>query len=155
MRALAYRCVGVAAAATLMGALGTDARAAEPRSCKTVRFSDVGWTDITATTATASVMLEALGYEPTVDILSVPVTYASLKNEDIDVFLGNWMPTMQGDIQPYLEDGSVEKLDANLTGAKYTLAVPDYVAEGGLRSFQDIAKIQRQARRQDLRHRAR
>ena len=25
--------------------------AAEPESCKTVRFSDVGWTDITATTA--------------------------------------------------------------------------------------------------------
>ncbi len=26
--------------------------------CETVRFSDVGWTDITATTATASVVLE-------------------------------------------------------------------------------------------------
>jgi glycine betaine/proline transport system substrate-binding protein len=34
--------------------------AAEPESCKKVRFSDVGWTDITATTAVASVLLEAL-----------------------------------------------------------------------------------------------
>ena len=32
------------------------ANAAENESCRKVRFSDVGWTDITATTATASVM---------------------------------------------------------------------------------------------------
>ncbi|TIP82671.1 MAG: glycine/betaine ABC transporter substrate-binding protein, partial [Mesorhizobium sp.] len=63
--------------------------AAEPESCKPVRFADVGWTDITATTATASVILEALGYEPDVQVLSVPVTYTSLKNKDVDVFLGN------------------------------------------------------------------
>ncbi|WP_127522284.1 choline ABC transporter substrate-binding protein [Mesorhizobium sp. Z1-4] len=115
--------------------------AADPESCKTVRFSDVGWTDITATTATASVVLEALGYEPEVQVLSVPVTYASLKNNDIDVFLGNWMPTMEADIAPYREDGSVETLVTNLEGAKYTLAVPKYTYDAGLKSFQDIASF--------------
>ena len=30
--------------------------------CGTVTFSDVGWTDITATTAATTVVLEALGY---------------------------------------------------------------------------------------------
>ena len=109
-------------AATLL--LGGTAIAAEPASCKTVRFSDVGWTDITATTALTSVVLEGLGYAPKADILSVPVTYQSLKNGDIDVFLGNWMPTMEADIAPYKEDGSVETVRANLEGAKYTLAVP-------------------------------
>src|SRR5690606_739922 len=118
------------------------AYAAEAESCKTVRFSDVGWTDITATTATASVILEALGYTPEVQVLSVPVTYASLKNKDIDVFLGNWMPTMEADIAPYREDGSVETIVTNLEGAKYTLAVPSYTYEAGLKSFQDIAKFQ-------------
>src|SRR5690606_11643341 len=54
--------------------------AAEPESCKAVHFADVGWTDITATTATASVVLAALGYSPDVQVLSVPVTYTSLKN---------------------------------------------------------------------------
>lgn len=67
-------------------------------------FSDVGWTDITATTATATVLLKSLGYETDVKLLSVPVTYTSLKNKDIDVFLGNWMPTMEGDIAPYRDD---------------------------------------------------
>jgi glycine betaine/proline transport system substrate-binding protein len=115
--------------------------AAEPDSCKTVRFSDVGWTDITATTATASVILEALGYTPDVQVLSVPVTYASLKSKDIDVFLGNWMPTMEADIKPYQEDKSVETVVTNLEGAKYTLAVPTYVYDAGLKDFADIAKF--------------
>ena len=66
---------------------------AEEASCKKVRFADVGWTDIQVTTGTAQVILEALGYEPEVKTLSVPVTYASLKNKDLDVFLGNWMPS--------------------------------------------------------------
>lgn len=124
-------------AATLLSAGG--ALAADPESCQTVRFSDVGWTDITATTATASVVLEGLGYTPSTQVLAVPVTYASLSNGDIDVFLGNWMPTMEGDIAPYREDGSVEVLGPNLEGAKYTLATLAPTAEAGLTDFADIA----------------
>ncbi len=121
--------------------LSGTALAAEPESCKTVRFSDVGWTDITATTAATTVVLDALGYDTDIKILSVPVTYASLKNKDIDIFLGNWMPTMEGDIKAYREDGSVETVRANLEGAKYTLAVPKATYDKGLKSFQDIAKF--------------
>ena len=115
--------------------------AADPESCKAVRFADVGWTDITATTATASVILEALGYAPEVQVLSVPVTYTSLSNKDIDVFLGNWMPTMEADIKPYLEDKTVETIGVNLEGAKYTLAVPQHTHDAGLKDFADIAKF--------------
>ena len=119
--------------------LPATASAQDPEACQDVNFSDVGWTDITATTAVTSVVLEALGYAPNAEILSVPVTYASLRNGDIDVFLGNWMPTMEADIAPYREDGSVETVRANLEGAKYTLAVPQYTFDAGLQSFQDIA----------------
>lgn len=118
--------------------------AQETESCKTVRFSDVGWTDITATTAVTSVVLQGLGYNTETQVLSVPVTYTSLKNKDIDVFLGNWMPTMEADLAPYREDGSVEVLGVNLEGAKYTLAVPSYVAAGGLKGFADIAQFEEQ-----------
>lgn len=138
-RSRCLRWGGLTAVAAL--AIATQAQAADPDSCREVRFSDVGWTDITATTAATSVVLEALGYEPDTTILSVPVTYASMKNQDIDVFLGNWMPTMEGDVRPYLDDGSVESIRANLEGAKYTLAVPKYVADGGLTDFADIAKF--------------
>ncbi len=130
-----------AVALILASSLGVTVQAAEPESCNKVRFADVGWTDITATTALASTLLTALGYEPSSQVLSVPVSYASLKNKDIDVFLGNWMPTMKADIQPYLDDKTVESLGANLEGAKYTLAVPKYLYDKGLKSFADIAKF--------------
>ncbi|TPW31677.1 choline ABC transporter substrate-binding protein [Martelella alba] len=128
-----------ALALAITAILSTGALAADPDSCKTVRFSDVGWTDITATTATTSVILKAIGYEPDTKVLSVPVTYTALKNKDIDVFLGNWMPTMEGDIGPYREDGSVETVRENLEGAKYTLATNEYGAELGIKDFADIA----------------
>ena len=107
--------------------------------CDEVVFSDVGWTDITATTAAASVMLDALGYATETKVLSVPVTYTALSKGDVDVFLGNWMPTMEADIAPYRDDGSVETLKANLEGAKYTLAANKAAADLGIANFADIA----------------
>lgn len=107
--------------------------------CETVNFSDVGWTDITATTAATTVVLDALGYETDIKVLSVPVTYTSLAAGDIDVFLGNWMPTMEADIAPYREAGTVDTVRANLEGAKYTLAVNRIAADLGISDFADIA----------------
>lgn len=107
--------------------------------CDKVTFSDVGWTDITATTAAATVVLDALGYETEIKILSVPVTYTSMAAGDIDVFLGNWMPTMEADIAKYRDDGTVDTVRANLEGAKYTLAVNKAAADMGITSFDAIA----------------
>jgi glycine betaine/proline transport system substrate-binding protein len=116
--------------------------AGDPDTCKTVKFSDVGWTDITATTSITAEILKGLGYTPKVTVLSVPVTYASMKNKDIDVFLGNWQPSMENDRKPYIEDKSVVEIGANLpVGAKYTLAVPQYTFDKGLKDFGDIAKF--------------
>jgi glycine betaine/proline transport system substrate-binding protein len=131
--------IALASAVSLIALAAQPAMAADPESCSTVRFADVGWTDITATTATASVVLKALGYETDIKVLSVPVTYTSLKNKDIDVFLGNWMPTMEADIKPYRDDKSVEVVRANLEGAKYTLATNAKGAELGIKDFKDVA----------------
>jgi glycine betaine/proline transport system substrate-binding protein len=132
-------------AIAIVASLGaSSAWAADPGTCKTVRFSDVGWTDITATTAATSLVLKGLGYQPKTEVLSVPVTYTSMKNKNIDVFLGNWMPTMEADRKPYIEDKSVDIVGVNLEGAKYTLAVPAYTYEVGLKTFGDITKFQKQ-----------
>lgn len=119
-------------------AFASAAAAADSEACKKVRFSDVGWTDIQATTGVATVILEALGYEPEVQVLSVPVTYQSLKNNDIDVFLGNWMPSMAADVKPFTDEGSVETIAQNLEGAGYGLVVPTYVADAGVKSLKDV-----------------
>jgi glycine betaine/proline transport system substrate-binding protein len=124
---------------TLTTALGLIASGALAE-CDSVTFSDVGWTDITATTATTTLVLEALGYETDIKVLSVPVTYTSMAEGDIDVFLGNWMPTMEADIAPYREAGTVETLRTNLEGAKYTLATNAAGAALGIDDFSKIAE---------------
>jgi len=131
--------VAFASALSALTLTTTAASAAEPASCSTVHFADVGWTDITSTTATASVLLKALGYDTDVKVLAVPVTYQSLKNKNIDVFLGNWMPSMAENIKPFAEDKSVETVRANLEGAKYTLATNEKGKELGIKDFKDIA----------------
>jgi glycine betaine/proline transport system substrate-binding protein len=113
----------------------------EPANCQTVRFSDVGWTDVTATTALVAQLLRGIGYTPTITVLSVPVTFASIQNRDLDVFLGNWMPAQEADRKPYDADGSVVVIGPNLVGAKYTLAVPAYAYAAGLKDFSDIHRF--------------
>jgi glycine betaine/proline transport system substrate-binding protein len=133
-------------AVALLGLAGCGAAAGagavlEPVSCHTVRLADVGWTDVTATTAVLSHVLRDLGYDPRTTLLSVPVTFAVMKGGNIDVFLGNWMPAQTRDRQPYLDDRSIEIIRENLTGAKYTLAVPSYAYEAGIRDFSDIQRF--------------
>jgi glycine betaine/proline transport system substrate-binding protein len=108
------------------------------QGCDKIVFSDVGWTDITATTAATTLVLEALGYETETKVLAIPVTMTGLAEGDIDVFLGNWMPTMEADIAPYREAGTVEVVQANLEGAKYTLATNEAGAALGISDFGNI-----------------
>lgn len=137
---IAYRLALAIAAISLSAGLAWGADSSRPQ-CQTVRMSDIGWTDVTATTAVTSVLLEDLGYKTSITVLSVPVTYSAMKNRDIDLFLGNWMPSMEQDRAPFIKDGSIEVVRANLTGAKYTLAVPAYLYDAGLKDFSDIARF--------------
>ncbi|PCE22030.1 glycine/betaine ABC transporter substrate-binding protein [Paraburkholderia acidicola] len=132
----------LAAAGAEIGAIATvtPAAAAEPQSCTQVRMADPGWTDIDATNAMAGVLLKALGYQQNVSNLSVPITYQGLKKGQIDVFLGNWMPAQGPLVKPFVDEHSIDVLHANLTNAKFTLAVPDYVAAAGIHSFADLEK---------------
>lgn len=125
---------------TLLASVATLALAGAvaAEGCDTVIFSDVGWTDITATTAATTLVLEALGYETETKVLSVPVTYTGLAEGDIDVFLGNWMPSMEADIAPYRDAGTVDTVRANLEGAKYTLATNEHGAALGITDFTKI-----------------
>jgi glycine betaine/proline transport system substrate-binding protein len=150
MKQIACQLMAVLTLAMLTLAVPTEAASAmsssaagrsDPPACQTVRFSDVGWTDVTSTTALIAQLLRSIGYSPTVTVLSVPVTFASLQNDDLDVFLGNWMPAQAGDRAHYVEDGSVVVIGANLTGAKYTLAVPAYTYAAGLKDFKDIQRF--------------
>ncbi len=120
----------------------TAAAGAEAKTCGTVKFADIGWTDITATTALTSTVLEGLGYKAEATIASVPIAFAGLKKGQIDAFLGYWSPSMTPIVDPFLKEKAITVLDRpNLVGAKYTLAVPKYAYDAGLKSFADIGKF--------------
>lgn len=126
-------------------ALMQSAWAQDPASCEKVRFAEIGWADIAATTGVAMVLTEGLGYDPSKVMASVPIAFTGVKNKQIDAFLGYWSPSMDAVIEPFTKDGGVKVLESpNLEGAKYTLAVPSYTAEAGLKSFEDIAKFKDQ-----------
>ncbi|WP_228411742.1 choline ABC transporter substrate-binding protein [Entomomonas moraniae] len=114
-------------------------------SCQSIKLAESGWADISATTAMVSVVAEGLGLNVSVPTISVPIAFTSVSRGKIDAFLGYWSPTMDTLAAPYIADKTIivpEK--ANLEGAKYTLAVPTYAYDAGLKSFSDIAKFKKE-----------
>jgi glycine betaine/proline transport system substrate-binding protein len=116
--------------------LATTSQATE----KTIRFASVSWTGVTIKTELAVHLLQTLGYKTSNVMVSVPIVYNALATNEADIFLGNWMPSMQSIAGPYFEKGTVVQYVTNMPDAKYTLAVPSYVYEGGLKDFSDIVK---------------
>lgn len=114
------------------------ALADDAATCGTVRLSDPGWTDITATNGVANALLTGLGYTPDIKTLSVPIGYEALKNGETDVFLGNWMPAQQKFRDDLDASGKTEELVQNLTGAKFTLAVTDAIKDLPVKDFADL-----------------
>ncbi len=110
-------------------------------AAKKIHFASVTWTGVTVKTELAKNILTSLGYETRSSNLSVPIIYQALSTGDADIFLGNWMPSMETIANKFFEQGSVVKYVANMSGAKYTLAAPAYVVDGGLKDFADIAKF--------------
>lgn len=125
-------------AALALSLLAAPVLAQDPAECSTVRLSDPGWTDITATNGVAAVLLDALGYQADIATLSVPVGYEALKGAQTDVFLGNWMPAQQRFRDDLDASGTVTELVRNLEGAKFTLAVNPAAAELGVADFADL-----------------
>lgn len=127
-------------AVMIIATLGTvPVQAAEPESCRQVRLAEPGWNDLTFTTGIMQTVLSALGYEAQSDLLGLDIIYQSLKNKDLDVFMGYWDPAMVTYYEPYKADGSVETVHQNLEGAKYTFAVPQYVFDAGVKDIADLA----------------
>ncbi|MEH6448148.1 MAG: glycine betaine ABC transporter substrate-binding protein [Oleispira sp.] len=113
---------------------------ASANQCRRVHIGLVNWTDVEATTALTSVLMKELGLRVRTSVQTVPKTLEKLSKGKVDAFLGNWMPSNSASLQPYIDNSSIVKLTTNLVGAKYTLAVPQYVYDAGVRTFEDLAK---------------
>lgn len=137
---------GIAVFAFLLsGATVSCFAAQDAAECKNVRLGETSWADNAATTGIAMAVLQAVGYAPAKSLVSSPIAFSSMQSGHLDVFLGDWSPTLDATVNPLLKQGKLYQVPSpNLTGAKYTLAVPTYAAEQGLRSFQDIARFKEQ-----------
>ncbi len=129
------------AAASFACLFAIDPAIADAPACAKLRSADMGWTDIVITTNTAAAILKPLGYEMDNTLLGLSVAYEAMKNKDTDLFLGNWRPVQDTEFKTYFDNKWVEVIGQNLDGAKFTLAVPRYVAEAGVKSFDDLAKF--------------
>ena len=101
---------GLMASAVAFAFAGT----AYAEGCDKVIFSDVGWTDITATTATASVLLKALGYESAeCVVVSLDATRERALNIAMNKISGEWDTKK---LENLLSDLKAEDFDVTLTG---------------------------------------
>ncbi|MDY0882888.1 choline ABC transporter substrate-binding protein [Dongia soli] len=138
MKKYQFAAAGLAVA---IGFAAQPAMAGDPKSCASVHVAELGWTDIAFTTGVAQVLTESLGYKLKSDLLGLDVVYQALKMGKLDVFMGNWRPIQNEQFKQYFDEGSLDVLGPNLLGAKYTVAVPTYVADAGVKSFADLAKF--------------
>ncbi|WP_295485420.1 choline ABC transporter substrate-binding protein [uncultured Pseudomonas sp.] len=110
----------------------------DDKQCSTVKLADPGWSDIASTNAIARLLFEPLGYQVKIETLAVPIIYGGLKDGSVDAFLGNWMPAQQGFHDKFVASGQVKQWSRNLQGTEFTLAVPDYVWNAGIKDFADL-----------------
>ncbi|MCO6056121.1 choline ABC transporter substrate-binding protein [Pseudomonas sp. MOB-449] len=130
----------VLAGSVLLTGLAFNAQA-EEASCATVKLGDPGWSDIAVTNGVARFLLDGLGYRIETPTLAVPIIFAGLHKGQIDAFLGNWMPAQQSNYDKFVAAGSVDKVAQNLSGTEYTLAVPRYAYDAGVKTFADLDKF--------------
>jgi glycine betaine/proline transport system substrate-binding protein len=141
-KGLFTRCLSIFCGTALLSA---GAMAADDASCKTVRMGVVNWTDVIATSGMADVLLNGLGYESKQTSAVQQIIFAGIRDKRLDIFLGYWKPAMDKNIAPFVAANQVKVMDKpSLSDAQATLAVPDYVAAAGLKTFADIAKFKDQ-----------
>ncbi|GHC17309.1 ABC transporter substrate-binding protein [Aidingimonas halophila] len=105
---------------------------------ETLHFGVPAWPGITVKTEIAEQLLNPLGYETTSQELGLQVIYQGLDSGDLDVFLGGWLPAQNDMFNPREEEGSIVSIANNVDGAQMTLAVPDYIYDQGVTSFEDL-----------------
>ena len=106
-----------------------------------IRFGYVNWPGVTVKTHVAKEILEYLGYETDMKMLSVPLVFKGLVTKDLDLFMGAWLPTMMSIVDKYFQNGSIVSVAVNLDETIYTLAIPKYAWDAGVKSHADLNKF--------------
>lgn len=107
----------------------------------TIKIMKVQWTGVTIKSEVIGEIITALGYDVEINTVSVTLAFRALSSGYGHIFVGAWFPTMKEISAPFVENGYVKNLSTNMTEAKYTLAVPSFCFDRGLKHFSDIHRF--------------
>jgi glycine betaine/proline transport system substrate-binding protein len=107
----------------------------------TIRFGTPTWPGVTVKTEIAAQLIETMGYPVRQTNASPSFAYNALKSDDLDIFLGGWMPTQKNMVDPLVEEGSVRIMATNISDAIMGIAVPEYAWEAGVKTEADLAEF--------------
>ncbi len=137
-KAVALGLAGAVALSAMALATGGTAQAA---SSQTVRFGVPSWPGVTVQSQIAADLLEAMGYK-TQQVTSSPAfILKSIETDDLDAYLGGWIPTEKDMIDPLVKKKKAVVLTTNISNALMGLAVPAYVADAGVHTVDDLNKF--------------
>jgi glycine betaine/proline transport system substrate-binding protein len=117
---------------------GFSVNSVQAASDEEINFGYVQWPGVTVKTHVAKKIAEYMGYKTKMISGAQAVVFKGLESDDLDAFLGNWMPTMKMHYDKYHEKGAVHNVRVNLHDVVYRTAVPEYVWEGGVKSLADL-----------------
>src|SRR5699024_4829618 len=103
-----------------------------------VRFGVPTWPGVTVQSEVAVQLLDAMGYQATQTTTSPAFAITGIRSDQLDVYLGGWMPSESGLINPVVDQGEAKILTKNISGAIAGLAVPIYVWNAGVHSIVDL-----------------
>jgi len=96
------------------------------------------WPGFRAKNSIVEFILENIGYEVERTTARDPILHQGLKQGDIDIHIGSWMPQNTDMRKKY--KGQVNYVTQNMTEGVYIMAVPQYVWEAGVKSHADLDK---------------
>jgi len=138
LNGIARRAGAVLAGVALAAGVATGSAAAADKP--TIRFGVPTWTGVTVKSEVAAQILEHMGYATKQTTASPAVALNTIKSDELDVYLGGWMPTEKEMIDPLVENNEAKVLTTNISDAIMGLAVPTYVWEAGVKTEADLAE---------------
>lgn len=133
----------LAAVVLLVGCSGTTTEGftASSDGKNRARFVQQPWGDLVVETELAAQIFKQLGYQTSVQEVSVPLAGQALATGQADAYLGNWWPSQKPVFGAILDAKKAEVAGTILTGTQYAPAVPGYVVEQlGVSSLADLDK---------------
>ncbi|MGM0858997.1 MAG: ABC transporter substrate-binding protein [Pseudomonadota bacterium] len=105
-----------------------------------VRFGTPQWPGATVKSEVARQLLETLGYDTSLREASASIILEGMAIGDLDVNMALWRPSQSGMLDPRVEAGELIEVTKNIDGARFQLAVPEYVWDAGVQSMADLAE---------------